>query len=90
MSFDVVIFDWDGTLVDSVDHIAASLEQAAGDLGYPSAVAKSSGILWAWACRRPLSTCIRGFPSVKLPSSGRRTPSISSVVIRRRKTFSRD
>lgn len=35
MSFDVVIFDWDGTLVDSVDHIAASLEQAAGDLGYP-------------------------------------------------------
>lgn len=35
MSFDVVIFDWDGTLVDSVDHIAASLEQAAEDLGYP-------------------------------------------------------
>lgn len=35
MSFDVVIFDWDGTLVDSVDHIAASLEQAAADLEYP-------------------------------------------------------
>lgn len=35
MSFDIVIFDWDGTLVDSVDHIASSLEQAAGDLGYP-------------------------------------------------------
>lgn len=35
MSFDIVIFDWDGTLVDSVDHIAGSLEQAAKDLGFP-------------------------------------------------------
>ncbi|WP_295720567.1 HAD-IA family hydrolase [uncultured Halovibrio sp.] len=35
MNFDVVIFDWDGTLIDSVDHIADSLELAAGDLGYP-------------------------------------------------------
>lgn len=35
MSFDVVIFDWDGTLVDSVDHIADSLQLAARDLGFP-------------------------------------------------------
>lgn len=35
MTFDVVIFDWDGTLVDSVDHIAGSLEQAARDLQLP-------------------------------------------------------
>jgi len=32
----VVIFDWDGTLVDSVEHIADSLHQAATDLGYPA------------------------------------------------------
>ncbi|MDC0663449.1 HAD family hydrolase [Marinobacter sp. SS21] len=32
----VVIFDWDGTLVDSVDHIAESLHQAATDLGFPA------------------------------------------------------
>lgn len=31
----VVIFDWDGTLVDSVEHIADSLHQAATELGYP-------------------------------------------------------
>ncbi|XOZ34015.1 HAD family hydrolase [Halomonadaceae bacterium KBTZ08] len=36
MSFDAVIFDWDGTLIDSVDHIADSLERAAQDLGYPA------------------------------------------------------
>ncbi|HET8802541.1 MAG TPA: HAD-IA family hydrolase [Marinobacter sp.] len=36
MNVKVVIFDWDGTLVDSVDHIADSLHQAATELGYPA------------------------------------------------------
>lgn len=31
----IVVFDWDGTLVDSVDHIARSLQHAARELGYP-------------------------------------------------------
>lgn len=35
MDIKVVIFDWDGTLIDSVEHIAESLHQAATDLGYP-------------------------------------------------------
>lgn len=35
MDVKAVIFDWDGTLVDSVEHIAESLHQAATDLGYP-------------------------------------------------------
>ncbi|MBB5322368.1 HAD family hydrolase [Marinobacter oulmenensis] len=35
MNVKVVIFDWDGTLIDSVDHIAGSLHQAATELGYP-------------------------------------------------------
>ncbi len=36
MSYKVVIFDWDGTLVDSVEHIAGSLHQAATELGFPA------------------------------------------------------
>lgn len=36
MTYKVVIFDWDGTLVDSVEHIAGSLHQAAVDLGFPA------------------------------------------------------
>lgn len=36
MEVKAVIFDWDGTLVDSVDHIADSLHQAATELGYPA------------------------------------------------------
>jgi phosphoglycolate phosphatase len=34
MAIKVAIFDWDGTLVDSVEHIAHSLHQAADELGY--------------------------------------------------------
>lgn len=36
MTIKVAIFDWDGTLVDSVEHIASSLHQAATELGYPA------------------------------------------------------
>ncbi len=35
MKYRKVIFDWDGTLVDSVDHIASSLQQAARELEFP-------------------------------------------------------
>lgn len=35
MKYQAVIFDWDGTLVDSVDHIAQSLMLAAAELNYP-------------------------------------------------------
>ncbi len=36
MSIKVVIFDWDGTIVDSIEHIASSLHQAAAELGFPT------------------------------------------------------
>ncbi len=35
MATKVVIFDWDGTLIDSVEHIADSLHHAATSLGLP-------------------------------------------------------
>lgn len=33
--FDLLVFDWDGTLIDSAAHIAASLQQAFRDLALP-------------------------------------------------------
>ncbi|MBS3803185.1 MAG: HAD-IA family hydrolase [Oleiphilaceae bacterium] len=36
MAIKVAIFDWDGTLVDSVEHIADSLHGAASELGFPA------------------------------------------------------
>src|SRR5690606_31437515 len=35
MNIKVAIFDWDGTLVDSVEHITDSLHKAAAALGFP-------------------------------------------------------
>jgi len=35
MNYQVIIFDWDGTLVDSEAHIVSSLQQAENELGYP-------------------------------------------------------
>ena len=34
-AFDLVVFDWDGTLIDSTATIARSIQQAAADLGLP-------------------------------------------------------
>lgn len=36
MTIKIAIFDWDGTIVDSIDHIADSLHKAAADLGFPT------------------------------------------------------
>lgn len=33
--FDLLVFDWDGTLIDSAAHISTSLQQAFRDLGLP-------------------------------------------------------
>ncbi len=34
--FDLLVFDWDGTLMDSAAHIAGALQQAFRDLGFPA------------------------------------------------------
>lgn len=36
MHIKAVIFDWDGTIVDSIEHIATSLHLAATELGFPA------------------------------------------------------
>jgi len=33
--YDLLVFDWDGTLVDSTGHIATSLQASFADLGLP-------------------------------------------------------
>lgn len=35
MRFDLVVFDWDGTLMDSAAAIAASIQAACADMGHP-------------------------------------------------------
>ena len=33
--FDLIVFDWDGTLFDSTAHIAQSIQAACADIGAP-------------------------------------------------------
>lgn len=33
--FDLIVFDWDGTLMDSTAHITRSIQSACRDLGLP-------------------------------------------------------
>src|ERR1700758_1882461 len=33
--FDLIVFDWDGTLMDSTAHITRSIQRACRDLGLP-------------------------------------------------------
>ncbi len=35
MQFDLIVFDWDGTLMDSTAHIVRSIQRASGDLKLP-------------------------------------------------------
>lgn len=35
--YDLIVFDWDGTIIDSVDFAIESIQKAASDLGYPGA-----------------------------------------------------
>ena len=36
-AFDLIVFDWDGTLMDSTVHITRSIQRACADLGLPRA-----------------------------------------------------
>jgi phosphoglycolate phosphatase len=42
MSYELIVFDWDGTLVDSTGHIAASLQAAFADLDLPVPAAQAA------------------------------------------------
>lgn len=45
--FDLIIFDWDGTLVDSIDWIDHSLKVAAEAVGYDDPGERGKRYYWA-------------------------------------------
>ena len=74
--FDLLVFDWDGTLMDSAAAIAASLQAACGDIGLPvpatSARATSSGL----ACTTPCDILLPDLP----PAIIRRWSSVTGTI----------
>lgn len=59
-AFDVVIFDWDGTLVDSVEWIAECLQRAACDTGLPEPNRRSAKSVIGLGLSEALQTLFPG------------------------------
>ena len=59
--FDLIAFDWDGTLFDSTALIARCIQAACADLGVPvpsdAGAATSSAWAWAMRCSTPRRAC---------------------------------
>ena len=54
--FDLIIFDWDGTLIDSVHWITESLQQAARDCGLPVPAPRHARSVIGLSLERAMST----------------------------------
>lgn len=53
-TFELIVFDWDGTLIDSTEHIVTAIQAAGAELGWPAqppeAVREIIGLAWPQAC----------------------------------------
>lgn len=52
--FQLIVFDWDGTLIDSTGHIVSAIQAAAAELGWPACspttIRELIGLAWPQAC----------------------------------------
>ncbi|MFZ4703643.1 MAG: HAD-IA family hydrolase, partial [Candidatus Methylumidiphilus sp.] len=66
--FDLIIFDWDGTLIDSVHWITECLQQAARDCGLPVPQAKLARSVIGLSLDRAMGTLFPEASKADLPS----------------------
>ncbi|WP_244825830.1 HAD-IA family hydrolase [Caballeronia sp. TF1N1] len=55
--FDLIVFDWDGTLMDSTAHITRSIQAACRDLGLPVPADESASYVIGLGLRDALQIC---------------------------------
>jgi phosphoglycolate phosphatase len=65
--FDLVVFDWDGTLIDSTEAIVASIQAACRDLGLPIPDAERASHVIGLGLHDSLSYAIPGLPDSEYP-----------------------
>lgn len=63
--FDLVVFDWDGTLIDSTAAIARAIQQAAADLGLPVPDDETASHVIGLGLRDALALAVPGLPAGK-------------------------
>jgi phosphoglycolate phosphatase len=61
-SFDLIVFDWDGTLMDSTAHIVYAIQHAAADLGLPIPSAESARQVIGLSLQAALETACPDLP----------------------------
>jgi phosphoglycolate phosphatase len=59
-SFELLVFDWDGTLMDSEAHIVASMQRAANDVNLPDLSAKAVSNLIGLGLRESIENLFPG------------------------------
>ncbi len=65
--FDLIVFDWDGTLIDSVQWITECLQQAASDCGMPVPPAKLARSVIGLSLDRAMETLFPFAPKSDMP-----------------------
>jgi phosphoglycolate phosphatase len=65
--FDLLVFDWDGTLMDSAACIAGSLQSACEDLGYPVPSDRDARYIIGLGMHDALAHILPGVPASEYP-----------------------
>lgn len=65
--FDLIVFDWDGTLMDSTATIVACIQAAARDLGLPVPAHKSAAYVIGLGLQEAMETVLPGIDSKYYP-----------------------
>jgi phosphoglycolate phosphatase len=70
--FDLIVFDWDGTLFDSTALIVRCIQAAAADLGLPVPSASDAAYVIGLGLQDALERVVPGLPPERYPELGRR------------------
>jgi phosphoglycolate phosphatase len=70
--FDLIVFDWDGTLFDSTALITRCIQRAAVDLGLPAPSDADASYVIGMGLREALAHAVPGLPAERYPELGLR------------------
>jgi phosphoglycolate phosphatase len=70
--FDLLVFDWDGTLIDSAAHIVASLQAACCDLDLPAPAEPACRHVIGLGLQDAIRYILPGLPESRFPDVARR------------------
>ena len=70
--FDLIVFDWDGTLFDSTAAITRSIQASCADLGLPVPSDSQASYVIGLGLHEALAHCVPGLPPERVPELSQR------------------